>query len=262
MYVLNTLYALRARLGLATSETTDDPRLIAALQAAAFQVERAAGRRFAPRKAALQHTITRPTELLLDDDLLELTTLANGDGTTVPLNNVILLPDDAPAGALLLIAGSSFIWTQTPVQAATVTGIWGWHDRWASAWRDSSDTVQNNPLSSSATSITVADTDGTDIAGEPPRFQVGHLLKIESEYLRVLAVNTATNVLTVLRGVNGTTAASHILNTPIYTYQPSPDIAAIALTRAAQLYRQPDNGDADDNLHNALASYRRYPVKV
>jgi hypothetical protein len=260
MYVLNTLFSLRARLGLATSETTDDPRLIAALQAAAFQVERAAGRRFSPRKAALQHTITRSTELLLDDDLLELTTLANGDGTTIPLNNVLLLPDDAPAGGLLLTAGSSFIWTQTPIQAVTVTGIWGWHDRWASAWRDSSDTVQNNPLGSSATSITVADADGADVTGETPRFQVGHLLKIETEYVRVLAVNTATNVLSVLRGVNGTSTASHALNTPIYTFQPVPDIAAIALRHAAHLYREPDSAAAA--FLDTLASYRRYPVKV
>ena len=263
MYTLNTLYALRARLGLATSETADDTRLIAALQAAAAQVERAAGRRFAPRKAALQHTITRATELLLDDDLLELTTLANGDGTTIPLNNVLLLPDDAPAGGLLLTVGSSFIWTQTPIQAVTVTGIWGWHDRWvSSAWRDSSDTVQNNPLGSSATSITVADADGADITSETPRFQVGHLLKIENEYLRVLAVNTATNVLTVLRGVNGTTAASHALNTPIYSYQPVPDIAAIALRRAARLYREPDSAAAAAAMLDSLSPYRRYPVKV
>lgn len=261
MYMLNTLYALRARLGLATSETSDDTRLLHALQAAAAQVERAAGRRFAPRKAALAHTITHPAELLLDDDLLELTTLANGDGTTIPLNSVILLPDDAPAGGLLLTAGSSFVWTHTPIQAVTVTGIWGWHDRWATAWRDSSDTVQNNPLSSGATSITVADADGADSTGEIPRFQVGHLLKIESEYLRVTAVNTATNVLTVLRGVNGTTAASHAQNTPIYSYQPAPDIAAITLTRAAQLYREPDSAAAAAML-DALAPYRRYPVKV
>jgi hypothetical protein len=260
MYLLNTLYALRAHLGLATAETADDPRLIAALQAAAFQVERAAGRRFSPRKAALQHTITRATELLLDDDLLELSALANGDGTTVPLNNVILLPDDAPAGGLLLTAGSSFIWTQTPIQAVTVTGIWGWHDRWATAWRDTADTVQNNPLGSTATSITVADADGADTTVETPRFQVGHLLKIENEYLRVLAVNTATNVLTVLRGVSGTTAAAHALNTPIYTFQPVPDIAAIALTRAAHLYREPDAAAAA--ILDSLAPYRRYPVKV
>jgi len=263
MYVLNTLYALRARLGLAASETSDDARLLAALQAAAAQIERAAGRRFCPRRASLQHTIHYPTELILDDDLLELTTLANGDGSTIPLSNVILLPDDAPAGGLLLMGGSSFVWTQTPVQAITVTGIWGWHDRWAAAWRDSSDTVQNNPLSSSATTITVTNAGGADSTGETPRFQVGHLLKIESEYLRVLAVNTTSNVLTVLRGMNGTSAAAHAQNTPIYTYQPPADVAAIALRWASWFYREPDSAalaTTHDLLVESLAPYRRIMV--
>lgn len=265
MYTINTLYALRARLGLAAAETSDDARLLAALQAAAAQIERAAGRRFCPRQAALQHTIHYPSELLLDDDLLELTTLTNGDGSAIPLNNVILLPDDAPAGGLLLMAGSAFTWAQTPVQAVTVTGIWGWHDRWADAWRYSADTVQNNPLSSSATSLTVADAGGADAETETPRFQVGHLLQIESEYLRVLAVNTVTNALTVLRGVNGTTAAAHAQNTPIYTYQPPADIAAIALRWASWLYREPDGAAlaaTSDLLHESLTPYRRVWVKV
>lgn len=265
MYTLNTLYALRARLGLATSETSDDARLLAALQAAAAQVERAAGRRFCPRQATLQHTVHYATELLLDDDLLELTTLTNGDGSTIPLDNVILLPDDAPAGGVLLMAGSSFTWAQSPVQAVSINGLWGWHDRWGEAWRNSADTVQNNPLNSSATSLTVADADGLDSDGETPRFQVGHLLKIESEYLRVLAVNTVTNVLTVLRGVNGTTAVAHLQNTPIYTYQPPADVAAIALRWASWLYREPD-GDAlsatHGLLHDSLTPYRRIMVKV
>jgi hypothetical protein len=263
MYTINTLYALRARLGLADSETSDDARLLAALQAAAAQIERAAGRRFCPRQASLQHTIHYPTELILDDDLLELTSLTNGDGNSIDPNNVILLPDDAPAGGLLLIGGSSFTWAQTPIQAVTVTGIWGWHDRWASAWRASSDTVQNNPLSSGATTITVADADGADTASESPRFQVGHLLKIENEYVRVLAVNTLTNVLTVLRGVNGTTAAAHAQNTPMFTYQPPADMAAIALQWATWLYREPDSAahaPTREILLESLAPYRRIMV--
>lgn len=265
MYTLNTLHALRARLGLADSDTSDDARLLAALQAAAAQVERAAGRRFCPRQAVLHHTVHYPTELLLDDDLLELTTLTNGDGNNIPLENVILLPDDAPAGGVLLMAGSSFTWANSPVQAVSISGIWGWHNRWNEAWRASADTVQNNPLSSSATSLTVTDADGSDSNGETPRFQVGHLLSIESEYVRVLAVNTVSNVLTVLRGVNGTTAAAHPQNTPIYTYQPPADVAALALRWSSLLYREPD-GDAFaaalDLLHESLTPYRRIMVKV
>jgi hypothetical protein len=262
MYLLNTLYALRARLGLAAADTAEDARLLTALQTATAHIERATGRRFAPRQATLQHTVRYPTELLLDDDLLELTTLANGDGTTIPLNTVICLPDDAPTGGLLLIAGSSFIWSQTPTQSISVSGIWGWHNRWNTAWRNSADTVQNNPLSSGASTLTVTDADGADSELETPRFQVGHLLKIENEYLRVLAVNTATNVLTVLRGVNGTTAAAHALNTAIYTYQPPLDVAAISLRLAVALYREPDTATATAAILDSLSPYRRSLVKV
>jgi hypothetical protein len=217
MYTINTLHSLRARLGLSASETADDTRLIYALGSAAAQIERATGRRFCPHRAALAHTITHPTQLLLDDDLLEIVSITNGDGSAVDLGSILALPSNPPHSGLLLIDGSSFVWDDTRELAVTVTGIWGWHDRWSSAWRSSADTVQNNPLSSGATAITVADADAADAETESPRFQVGHLLKIEDEYLRVLAVNTSTNVLAVQRGANGTTPASHAQNTPIDT---------------------------------------------
>jgi hypothetical protein len=265
MYTLSTLDQLRARLGLAAAETADNTRLLVALQAASAQIERAAGRRFCPRAAALQHNYTSALELLLDDDLLELTSLTNGDGSAISLSTVITIPDEFPASFLRLTGSSAFIWTLSPVQAITVTGIWGWHDRPVEMWRGSGDTVQNNPLSSGATAITVSDADGADAESETPRFQVGHLLKIESEYLRVLAVNTGTNVLTVLRGVNGTSAASHALNTPISTYQPPADVQQLALRWASWLYKEPDSASfttAPDTLLDDLAPLRRLKVKV
>jgi hypothetical protein len=264
MYMLSTLYRLRARLGLAATETADDFRLIAALEAASASIERAAGRRFTPRRAALQHDYTSSLELLLDDDLLELTAITNGDGNAIPLEDVIPVPDEAPWGLLRLTGGSAFTWSASPIQAITVTGLWGWFDRPASMWRSSGDTVQDNPLSASATLLTVADADAADTAQEMPRFQIGHLLRIEDEYLRVLGVNTTSNVLIVQRGVNGTTAASHALNTPIDTYQPPAEIESFCLRRAAWLYREADNIalDAPDDLADALGALRRARVKV
>lgn len=265
MYTLSTLHQLREHLGLASADTADDTRLLNALQAAASQIERAAGRRFCPRRAALQHNFTSSLEVLLDDDLLELINLANGDGSAININDVIPVPDEPPFSLLRLTGGSAFIWNTSPLQVITITAIWGWHDRPADMWRSTGDTVQNNPLSSAAATLTVVDADGADSEGQSPRFQVGHLLKIDSEYLRVTALNPATNVLTVLRGVNGTTPASHTLNTAIYTYQPPAELNALALRWAAWLYKQPDtaalsNGGA--TLADALTSLRRIGVKV
>lgn len=265
MYTLATLYALRARLGLAAADTADDPRLLTALQAASAHIERAAGRRFSPRRAALLHNYTAPDELLLDDDLLERISLANGDGNPISGGDVIALPDEAPYSLLRLTGNSFFFWTTTPVQTIAVTGIWGWHDRPNVMWRGTADTVQNNPLTSGATSITVADADGLDVTTETPRFQVGHLLKIEDEYVRVLAVNTISNVLTVLRGVNGTTAASHALNTAIYSYQPPADINTLVLRYAVWLYKQPDTAafqSVPESIDAEIAPLRRMVVKI
>jgi hypothetical protein len=116
-----------------------------------------------------------------------------------------------------------------------VTGTWGWHEDYSNAF-DSVDTVQDNPLSASATSITVSDADGTDVNGDTPRFSPGNLIKIEDELIDVTAVNTTTNILTVRRGVNGTTAAAHVQTTPISVYQVDERIQRIATRQATLLY--------------------------
>lgn len=265
MYTLSTLDQLRTRLGLASTDTADDTRLMNALQAAAAQIERETGRRFCPRQKAIQHNYTSSLELLLDDDLLELTSLTNGDGSSINLNDAIPAPDESPFSFIRLTGGSAFTWNTSPLQAITVNGIWGWHDRPAEMWRVTGDTVQNNPLNSSTTSLTVTDADGADSEGSFPRFQVGQLLKIENEFLRVTAVNTLSNVLTVLRGVNGTTATSHALNTPIYAYQPPAELNALALRWASWLYKEADSAAFEaalDTLQAPLIYFRRVAVKV
>ncbi|MFN8372565.1 MAG: hypothetical protein U0694_06775 [Anaerolineae bacterium] len=146
------------------------------------------------------------------------------------------------------------------LNSVVVTGVWGWHDRPAEMWRNSSDTVQNNPLTNSGTSLNVTSVTGTDSAGQSPRLQVGHLLKIDEEYLRVLAISS--NTLTVLRGVNGSTAAQHSLNAPIYTFQPVPDVHLLALRWAAWLYREGDTDSPPDELRESLTDLHRTIVRV
>ncbi len=261
MYTLATLDSLRAHLGLTAGQTSEDVRLLAALQASAAHLERAAGRRFSPHIAARRHTFTGWQELLLHDDLLELIALANGDGSAITLADVRFVPDEAPFGLLRLTGSSGFVWTGSPLAAISVSGVWGWHDHPAEMWRFSGDSVQNNPLSSSATSLTVSAAASADPTGEAPRFQVGHLLKIDSEYVRVVAVSG--NTLTILRGVNGSTAASHVQNAPISVYQPAADVRALAVRWAAWLIREPDTLAAPpEDFSAALERLRRVTVRV
>lgn len=265
MYTLATLHQLRQRLGLSATDTADNARLLAALQAASAQIEQSAGRRFTPRIATLEHDLNprHLDELLLKDDLLQLESITNGDGSSIDPLDVVTLPEsalDGPISVLRLTGGQYFTWNETPLRAVAISGIWGWHDRWSRAWRSSADTVQNNPLNSTSSTITVSDADGADSYAIAPRFQAGHLLRIEDEYLRVLTVNASTNVLTVLRGVNGTTAAAHNQGTAIDIFQPALEVEMLCLRWALWLYKEPDNrafAATPAGLASAIGGLRR-----
>lgn len=87
---------------------------------------------------------------------------------------------------------------------------------------DSTSDLNGAISSTSATSVVVDD--GTD-------FEVGQNIKVDSEEMTITAISTHT--LTVVRGVNGTTAATHSDNVSVYeddspTYTPTqnPNIAS------------------------------------
>ena len=149
-----------------------------------------------------------------------------------------------------------------------MAGTWGWHDHWSAAWRDSDDVVKDAALGATHTTVSVNDSQGDDAEGQSPRFQVGQLLKIEDEYLRIIAITInagSDDELAVLRGVNGTTAASHLQLTAISTYQPPRDITRLCLRWAAWLYREPDRVDTDDIpsvLLVEVENLRRIGVKI
>lgn len=168
--------------------------------------------------------------MLYDQDLLSLTTLTNGDGN--PLITYYLYPlRFSPKRWIELdrSGGSIFTYATTPQRCIQVEGLWGYHADYDNAWASSGDTVQDDPLSSSATTLNVSD--GTN-------FAVQQTIKVESEQQYITAI--ATNALTVTRGVNGTTAASHVQNKAITIWQPDPDIQHWILRLANWLYRQKD----------------------
>lgn len=235
MYTLASLYHLRRFLGLAPSDTSEDARLMEALRSASAQIERAAGRRFLPRRDTLAHTEGfYRNELVLEDDLLELEALTDADGAISTADVERLPHGGASASALRLRNGRYFI---AGDEGVTVSGIWGWHDDWAAAWQLSGDGVEDNPLSSTALVVTVQDADGADSLSEAPRFQPGQLIAIEQEYLRIISVDSVTNTLHVQRGVGGTTNAVHARYSPISVYQPPRDIRDLTVRWAAALYK-------------------------
>ncbi len=238
MNTLVTLHRLRRHLGLDATDTGDDDRLLDAIKAAIAAIERETGRRFTPYQASIPHSIDLhdSSEIILRGDLLQVEAVTHGSSQSVSLNDIAHLPpgSDAPAGVLRLINGEGFVYDESPINAVTVTGIWGWHDDWPQAWISSGDRVSDETLSASSQHIYVSDADGPDIQGQSPRFQVGGLIRIDREYMRILSVDTAADSIAVLRGVNGSQAAAHAINAPIDCYEPPEDVAWLALELATR----------------------------
>lgn len=256
MYTLATLHDLRQYLGLAAVDTTEDPRLVRALQAASAALERETGRRFSPQHETLLHHPAAVDTLILRDDLLVLTSVTDASGI-IPAEDIHLLPERPPHSVLRLGNGRRFMTDPSLGTGVAISGIWGWHDAWASAWLLSGDEVRNTSLSATSTQIQVFDADGADAERQSPRFSVGSLLKIENEYLRVLEVDSASNFLYAARGAGGTLPAAHSQGSTILVYQPPRDIRMIVTVWAAALYRAADNAQPAEGLRGAVAHLRR-----
>ncbi len=125
---------------------------------------------------------------------------------------------------------------QRPPVFIYITGVWGWHEDYDNAWDKVDDVLDAAGITATDTEITVADADGEDLEGYTPRFSPGNLIRIDSELMDVTAVNTTTNVLTVRRARNGTTAAAHLINADIEVYQVDIRIRRIVTRQSALLY--------------------------
>lgn len=219
---LTTLTAVRADKSIGATYTGDDELLRRYIRAASNMWGMWTGRQFVPyidtKKFSLAHV--EGLSLCMNEDLLSVTSVTNADGASVSGSDYAIRPDNIyPKNTLEMLDSGANYWRFLYVSdRVQVVGLWGYHENYDIAWGDSLDTVENNPLTSSGTSLTVNDADGTDDR-YLPRFEVGDYLKIESEFLQVTTINTATNVLGVLRGVRGTTAASHAQNVAIYVYR-------------------------------------------
>jgi hypothetical protein len=178
------------------------------------------------------HVNTYYNTLQLDAPLCAITSVAIGDTTLISTDYRLFPYGETPSFELQRKrdTGTWFEYEDTDDLYA-VTGTWVSRSRYdTEGWIDSNDTVTATALTSTATSLTVTDADGVDDNLVTPRFSAGQIIRIESEYCIVTAVNTTTNTLTITRGARGTTAAAHDTTTTIYTFNVEPEIV-----RACQL---------------------------
>ncbi len=134
-----------------------------------------------------------------------------------------------------------------------ISAYWGFHRRYSAAWQNE-DALQAD-ISASATSLAVADADGANWRNQTPRFSAGNLVKVESEYMRVLATDTTTNTLTVRRGENGTVAAAHSNGAAVAVFYPEDNIARACARQAAMLYARRGAFDSPLGQFGGAANY-------
>lgn len=192
---------------------------------------------------------TRRISLKVDEHLLSVLTLTNGDGTVIAPDDFLLYPANYyPKNKIKLKNSSDVAWNYPSSgdtdQVIDVDGLWGYHNWYNEAWVDSLDTVVDDPLAIGGTTLTVDNANGVASDGEMERFQTGNMIRFGSaelgEYAYVREVNTTSNELTIVRGYNGTTAEEQDQGTGIYLYRPMKNIVLATTRLVVWRYRQKD----------------------
>jgi len=234
-----------ARNALKANTTTDDAVLQSYIRTVTARLHRLMGERFEPywesrsfvmdvqrinsyeRTYRVDGYLLALSGLTVNSDVLTLTTdFTAWPPSTTPFNEIQLA--DTSAGWYSVSDSDNWPFT------LAVSGAWGIHQDYARAWQ-AVDTLAALINATQAT-LTVTDADGVGYEGETPRFSPGNLIAIDSEWLRVTAVNTTTNTLTVRRGENGTTAAAHGGASTVSSFYWEPDVRGVVARQAALMY--------------------------
>lgn len=233
-----TLHSVRD-LYIGTESHKSDEVLAELITRTSRQIDGICQRVFAPRILTHFYDVPKGRELIFDDDLLEVLTLTNGDGQTISSTDYKLYPLNFSAKAKLSLLGSGSSVFQTSSSgdvegAISLRAVWGYHDRYSEAWLDVGASLSGS-LNSSATTVLVAPSQTV---------RAGQLVKIDEEYLYVRSVSvnaSAGDTLTLARGANGSTAASHSASASVLVWS-NPlveDLATQAVVAYARLRDNP-----------------------
>jgi hypothetical protein len=211
------------------NDTADDGVIEFLLEAASRLIDQQTQRRFYPIIAARLYDAPNDRELWLDDDLLEVVALLSGETSIANTEYYLLQRNISPHYAIKLSDVTSNTWNSNAFGSVegsiSVTGVWGFHDRYKSAW----ETVAETDAQIDESETVVAVTDGS-------RFSAGDLIRIEDEIMFVARI--AGERLTVERGYNESTAASHDTANAVRVWRVMPSIKSACLEIANTAYNR------------------------
>ena len=247
-----------------------DTRLLELLEAVSRLMDRYCNRHFYVLLATRKFDGKGASSLNLQD-LISLTSLKTDDNadrifeTTWAPTDYLLYPPNAdptrewgrPYTRVLVDTEAGTREAFPPgLQAVEIAGKWGYRE----VTEDSGSDI-NEGAQYSATGTTLTVTGGS-------KFAVGQTILIESEQLYVTAIST--NDLTVIRGVNGTTAAAHTNGTNISIYRYPRAVVEACLIQTSKMWMRRGGASTGSASHPAqslhpdmkqlLEPYRRPPV--
>jgi hypothetical protein len=224
------------------SSSTAGPAILKKLEAASRRVDWYCGRSrfgsgFGPRYGTNRYTPDAdcPLELWLDDDLLALTTLSialavnQTPGSWIEDTDFYLAPfDRTPKRKIVAGIPSSALVFAPVMRGTSIVGKWGERDE---------------RLTATATMGVIADTTTTTVTPSAvTEFSPGQTLWVGTEMLYVRTVGATT--LTVDRGANGSTAATHGAAAAIAIARYHPSVVDATLQIAARRWRRRDTNQA------------------
>jgi hypothetical protein len=179
-----------------------------------------------------------------DGDATYENTLATTDYILYPLNKYpkykIELSNDSNYGSF----------ASGVKQGVQIAGVWGYGDG-ISATPYLIDTTTNEALDASEVGVDV--TAVTNLSA-------GQTILVESEQMFIESITTTT--ITVIRGVNGTTAATHDTAKAIYIYQYPYDVWQCALALSSAVYQNRNKqGISSERLGDYSYSLNKEQVK-
>lgn len=226
-----------------TTDTNDDSIMSVMLEGISRWIDDQTHRTFYPRIETRLFDYPDDEILFLDDDLLSLTTLTNGDSTVITSVQYVLYPKNAyPKQWVKILPSTSLTWQPTDdgdaESAISVLGWWGFHNNYTQRAWSIAGTLGAAMTDTTKTSLTM--TAGHTVVKD-------EVYKIDNEVINVSNVSTNTVTL-VARGDNGSTAATHLNGAAVYKWNAQPEMKSALLSICQNVYESRSGQTSQGNV--------------
>lgn len=195
----------------------------------------------------------------LPDDALSITSIADTTNTTITASTYRLLDvyaqlSSSPYRYVEFSADANYATTDTNNFAPTFyfNGIWGYSDvAYDNAWLDSGADVDAT-LNTTSTTVTVTSSSA---------IKVLDYIRVGTEFMQVQSIDSGTQI-TVTRGVNGSTSATHAQADDIEVWQTNLDVVLACTRLASWLYMSRQNELQSVQFQDGTVAGINYPSIV